>query len=215
VAVNPHLAAPVVCAGPPLAEAAVAVVALHGRDQDPEYMLEHLVAPLGAADVAWVLPAAAGRSWYPDRFHAPRASNEPAFGAALAACEAMIERVAAAGVPARRTVLAGFSQGACLLADFVARAPRPYAGVAILTGALCGPPGDVTPVAALDGLEVLLASSRHDEWVPLHHVEATARAFAAAGADVTLRVSDDREHRIGEEAVAGVEALLARARAGG
>jgi hypothetical protein len=39
-------------------------------------------------------------------------------------------------------------------------------------------------------------------------VEATARALEAAGARVELRVSDDREHRIRDAAVAGVRALL-------
>jgi phospholipase/carboxylesterase len=42
-------------------------------------------------------------------------------------------------VPPERIVLAGFSQGGCLVAVLLARTPRPYAGVAILTGALIGP----------------------------------------------------------------------------
>ena len=39
-------------------------------------------------------------------------------------------------------------------------------------------------------------------------MEATARALEAAGARVELQVSDDREHRIRDAAVAGVRALL-------
>jgi predicted esterase len=207
---NPHLAVPPVLAGAPPGEA----VLVHGRGQDPSYMVEHLVTPLGLDGVSFVLPAAAERSWYPDRYSAPRAANEPWLSGALEACDAAVEQVLAAGVPAERIVLAGFSQGGCLVADLVARRPRPYAGVGVLTGALIGPDGDVTAVAHLDGLPVLMASSRHDEWVALERVEATARAFAAAGADVTLRVSGDREHGIGAEAVAGVRDLLARAGAG-
>lgn len=42
-------------------------------------------------------------------------------------------------MPPERIVLAGFSQGGCLVAVLLARTPRPYAGVAILTGALIGP----------------------------------------------------------------------------
>jgi hypothetical protein len=53
-----------------------------------------------------------------------------------------------------------------------------------------------------------MESSRYDEWVALEHVEATARALEEAGARVTLEVSDDREHRIRDAAVAGVRALL-------
>ena len=75
----------------------------------------------------------------------------------------------------------------------------------MLTGALIG---DSVP-EALDGLRIFMETSRHDGWVSLGHVEATARAFEAAGARVALRVDDDREHRIRAGAVAGVRALVA------
>jgi phospholipase/carboxylesterase len=91
------------------------------------------------------------------------------------------------------------------VADLVARAPRRFAGAAILTGALIGPR---TELSGLDGVPVFMESSRYDEWVALDDVEATAEAFEAAGARVTLEVSDDREHRIRDAAVAGVRALL-------
>jgi phospholipase/carboxylesterase len=198
--VNPHLAAPPVTVGPPVTGARRVAVVVHGRNQDPEYMLEHLVTRLAAPDVAFVLPAAAGRSWYPARYFDPREANEPWLGHALAAVEAAI-----GGVEPERVVLAGFSQGACLVADLVARAPRPFAGAAILTGAFIGPHPEL---AGLDGVPVFMESSRYDEWVALDDVEATARALEAAGARVALEVSDDREHRIRDAAVAGVRALL-------
>ena len=84
-----------------------------------------------------------------------------------------------------------------------------YAGAAVLTGALIGAADDATQPGPLDGHARLHGStSRHDEWVALDDVEATARALEAAGARVTLEVSDDREHRIRDAAVAGVRALL-------
>ena len=197
---NPHLAAAPVTVGPPVAGARRVAVVVHGRDQDPEYMLEHLVARLEAPDVAFVLPAAAERSWYPARYFDPREANEPWLGHALAAVEAAI-----GGVEPERVVLAGFSQGACLVADLLACSPRPFAGAAILTGAFIGPHPEP---AGLEGVPVFIESSRYDEWVALDDVEATAKAFEAAGARVELQVSDDREHRIRDAAVAGVRALL-------
>jgi predicted esterase len=183
-------------------------VVLHGRGQEPAYMLEHLVLPIDDPDVAYVLPAASGGSWYPGRFNEPRIVNEPQLGQALEAAESAIAEVLDAGVPPEHVVLAGFSQGGCLVADLIARAPRPFAGAALLTGALIGPDGEETRPGPLDGLPVFMETSRADEWVPLERVEATARALEAAGARVELQVSDDREHRIREGAVAGVRALL-------
>ena len=66
-------------------------------------------------------------------------------------------------------------------------------------------PGVMTPLGAVP---VFMESSRHDEWVALDDVAATAKAFEAAGARVELQVSDEREHRIRDAAVAGLRALL-------
>ena len=60
-----------------------------------------------------------------------------------------------------------------------------------------------------------MLSSRHDWWVPLPRVEATAAAFEAAGARVELRVTEDREHLIAPAAVDGVRRLLDQAGAAG
>jgi len=146
-----------VTAGPAPAEARRVAVLVHGRNQDPGYMLEHLVAPLDLPDVAYVLPAAAGGSWYPGRFNEPRERNEPWLSHALDAVDHAL-----AGLPAERVVLAGFSQGGCLVADLLARTPRPYAGAAVLTGALIGSEGDATEVAPLAGLPVYMETSRYD-----------------------------------------------------
>jgi phospholipase/carboxylesterase len=168
-------------------------------------MREQLVGPLGLSGVDYVLPGAEGGSWYPGRFFDPFEVNEPWLSRALAAVDAAIAQT---GRPPERIVLAGFSQGACVLAEHVARRPAPYAGVALLTGALMGPPGAVTAVSPLAGLRVFASAGRHDSWIPLEHIEATARAFEAAGARVTLRVTDNREHEITPEAVAGTRELL-------
>jgi len=210
---NPHLVEEAVRAGPPLHDARVAAVVVHGRDQDPAYMLEHLVEPLALPGIAYLLPVAAGRSWYPRRYFDPRAANEPWLSAAVEACEATVELALEAGIPPKRIVLAGFSQGACLLAEFIVRRPRPYGAAALLTGALIGAPEELAPpgglpLPPLGGLPVAMVSSRHDDWVSIDDVRATARAFEVAGARVDLRVLDDRQHLIAPAAVQSVRELL-------
>jgi predicted esterase len=81
----------------------------------------------------------------------------------------------------------------------------------VLTGALIGAPGDVTPVAPLGGLPVVMATGRHDDWVPLDDVETTARAFEAAGGSVELVIDDAPEHAISPAAIDAVRLLFERA----
>ena len=204
---NPHLAQGPVLAGAPLEAARMAAILVHGRDQDAEVMLD-VVGRLGLDDVAYVLPLAAGHVWYPGRYFDPLPDNAPWIAWTLDALDAAIARAQATGIGDERLVLGGFSQGACMLAELVARRPRPWAGVAILTGTLLGPEGEVTQPRRVDGLPMFFGSSRHDEWVKLPRVEATAAAFAQAGARVTLETYDDREHIINDQAVAGLRGLL-------
>ena len=190
-----------------LAQARMAALLVHGRDQDEAVMLD-LARRVGLPDVAYVLPVAAQRSWYPGRYFDPVAANEPHIGWSLEALQAGLDVIAAAGVADGRVVVAGFSQGACIVAELVALAARPWAGVALLTGSLLGPDGEMTTPRDVDGLAMFVSCSRRDEWVAPERAEATAHAFRAAGADVTLALEDEPEHHISDAAVAGLRGLV-------
>ncbi|MCE0762509.1 hypothetical protein LWC35_06230 [Pseudonocardia kujensis] len=73
---NPHLATPVVRRGPAPTQATQAALLVHGRGQDPTFMVG-VADRIGLADVHCVLPAAAGEGWYPGRFMDPPEANEP------------------------------------------------------------------------------------------------------------------------------------------
>ncbi len=204
---NPHLTTAPVPAGVAPAEARMAAVLVHGRNQDEQVMLD-VVGRLGLDDVAYLLPVASGNVWYPGRYFDPLPDNAPWIAWSLDAIDAAVARAAAAGLGPERLVVGGFSQGACLVAELIARRPRPFGGAVILTGCLLGPDGATTRPRRVDGLPVFLGSSRRDEWIRPERVEATAEAFAAAGAQVTLELYEDREHLVNDDAVAGLRRLL-------
>jgi phospholipase/carboxylesterase len=195
--------------GPELAEARAVAILVHGRDQDEQVMLD-VARRLDLPDVGYVLPVAVARTWYPARYFDPRADNEPDLTRSLRTIAAALRLAERAGVPDERIVLAGFSQGACLIADYVATAgPRRFAGAAILTGSLIGtaeerPTPDVAP-----GLAMVFASSRYDEWIALPDALATADAYRGAGADVTWLELDDRVHHVSDRAVDALRELFA------
>ena len=186
-----------------------AAVLVHGRDQDAAVMRD-VIARLGLPDVAYLLPVAAGRSWYDGRYFDPRITLEPQLSRALAAVEQALAAAAADGIPSERVVLGGFSQGACLVAELIAQRPRPLAGLAILTGALIGGPGELAGPKGLDGLAVYASCAVDDAWIPIADARACADAFAAAGAEVVFEPLDDPEHHVSDRAVDGLRSLLTR-----
>ena len=123
--------------GDPLEQTHVAMILLHGRGATADSMLE-LAAQWNQPDFTYLAPQAAGNSWYPYSFLAPLASNEPFLSSALALLEDVLERIAQAGIPPARTILFGFSQGACLALEFAARHAWRYGGIVGLSGGLLG-----------------------------------------------------------------------------
>ncbi len=194
-------------AGAPLESARMAALLVHGRDQDERAMLE-VAARLHLPDIAYLLPVAAGGSWYPGRYFDPLAVNRPWLGWALDACDAAIAHAHSAGIADERIVVAGFSQGACVTAELVARRARPWAGAGILTGTLLGPADERVVPTGVARLRMFLCASRYDDWIALDDALATARAFEAAGASVTFETYDDRAHHINDRAIEGLRRLL-------
>ncbi len=196
--------------GEPLDTAAKAALVVHGRAQSPEWMREFLIDRLDAPDVAFVAPEAAGNTWYPGGFMQEFDVNEPHLGWALERIDQLIGALEAAGHSRSEIFLLGFSQGACLLAEYLSRHPGRYGGAALLTGGLIGPPGTTWPGESLAGTPVLMGTSDIDEWVPLARAEATRDVFETRGAAVTWRVYRGMEHIINDDEIALVSHMLTR-----
>ncbi|HYW31805.1 MAG TPA: dienelactone hydrolase family protein [Gemmatimonas sp.] len=193
---DPHAGQSASTAGVPLDIASYAIILVHGRGGTPEGMLP-VARAAGASDGFVIAPRAAGGEWYPQRFLAPVLQNEPWLSSALEAIDATVQYVCAGGVPKERIVLAGFSQGACLALEYVARHPERYGGVAALAGALIGDPAQPRhDLGSLAGTPVLLACGDADEHIPEPLVREAARIFAALDSAVDLRVYPGLGHSI-------------------
>jgi predicted esterase len=195
-------------AGEPLERAQAAMILTHGRGASAEDILG-LAADLAVPGFAYVAPQAAGHTWYPYSFLAPMVDNEPGLSSGLATLGAIVAALAEAGIPAERTILLGFSQGACLTSEFVARNARRYGGVAGLSGGVIGPPG--TPrdyPGSLEGTPVFLGCSDIDPHIPLARVEETVTVFERLGGAVTGRIYPRMGHTINGDELAAVQAMM-------
>ena len=206
---GPHQGQPLARAGRPVEEASGAVVMVHGRGATAESILE-LRHEFENPDLAYVAPQAAGYTWYPYSFMAPMERNEPGLSSALARLGEVLAGLEAAGIPPERTILLGFSQGACLSLEFAARNARRYAAMVGLSGGLIGPPG--TPrdyPGSLDGTPVFLGCSDRDPHIPRERVDESAEVLRRMGAEVTERIYPAMGHTVNEDEMEFVRGLVA------
>jgi predicted esterase len=208
---DPHAEQTIRRAGLRPEEAHATLVLLHGRGATADSILS-LHDELAVPSVAAIAPQAAGQTWYPYSFLAPFEDNQPYLDSALRCVEAIVSGLLARGVASEKIILLGFSQGACLVCESVARHPRVYGAVIAFTGGLIGPPG--TPRAyqgSLARTPVFLGTSDPDPHVPVERVEETARVLGRMGASVDFRRYPGLPHTINEEELAAARSLLLKA----
>src|SRR5436853_1610513 len=206
---GPHQGQPIMTAGEPLNRARAAMVMVHGRGASAESILD-LAVELHQPGFAYLAPQAAGNTWYPYSFLAPLARNEPGLSSGLAAITTVLAQVVQAGIPLERTLLLGFSQGACLALEFVARNARRYGGVAGLSGGLIGPDG--TPrdyPGSLAATPVFLGCSDVDFHIPKERVQLSAEVLHRLGGKVTMRLYPGMGHTVNQDEIAFVRGMMA------
>ena len=207
--VPPHAGQPVLHRGTALESARAAVILVHGRGASASSILD-LVDVLEQPGIAYLAPDANGGAWYPYSFMAPTERNEPGITSGLSVVHGLIDDVMAAGVPADRIVLLGFSQGACLATTAAQRRAQRYGGVVAYSGGLIGPPGTVWSSAGdLAGTPVFLGCSDVDAHIPESRVRETAAQFEAMGAEVELRIYPGMPHTVIHDEIAWTNTLLA------
>jgi glyoxalase family protein len=198
---GPHQGQPVLATGRPLDEAKAAMVLVHGRGATARSILE-LGTVLDHPDLAYLAPQASGNTWYPYSFLAPIPQNEPGITSGLQAVAKVVSTIEAAGIPAEKIIIGGFSQGACLASEFVARHAQRYGGLLAFSGGLIGPPGMARNYeGSLDGTPVFIGCSDVDPHIPLVRVTETADTLAELGASVTKKIYPGMGHTINQDEI--------------
>jgi phospholipase/carboxylesterase len=207
-ALPPHAGEPVGWAGAPLGGSPAAAILVHGRNAGPRNILD-LARALDRPRFTYLAPGAAGSTWYPHSFLAPYDANEPGRSSGLSVIRSLVDQVVDAGVDRERVLLLGFSQGACLTAEFAYRNPARYGGVILYTGGLLGPPGTTWETHGnFGGTPVFLGCSDVDGHVPEERVHESAEVFEAMGARVTKRIYPGMGHVVNDDEIAFTRELM-------
>jgi phospholipase/carboxylesterase len=203
----------------PRGDAEAAVVWLHGLGADG-HDFEPIVPMLRLPGVRFVFPNAPLRAvtinggmvmpaWY-DIVTLGRVGGEDEADVRESAREvaALLAREKQRGVPAGRTVLAGFSQGAAIALHVGVRHPETLAGILVLSGyevlshtreGEAGPANRRTPIFFGHGTE--------DPLVPIDRGRAAHKAYATAGRETVWR-EYEMGHSVSPEEIEDVAGWL-------
>ena len=202
-------------AGDELGTAERVIILVHGRGTTAESIVG-LTDYLDLPGFHVIAPQAHGFTWYPYSFLESMERNEPGISSALATIDTLVDRAMNAGLESQSIYLLGFSQGACLVTEYAARAASRngsgglrLGGVFGLSGGLIGPPG--TPreyEGSLKGTPVLIGCSDVDMHIPKERVEETADTLARLGADVDKQIYPGMGHAVNDDEIARMNAIL-------
>ena len=189
----------IITAGTPITQAKKALIMLHGRGASANSIMSlssHLTLP-GTVIIA---PQATQHSWYPYSFMAPVENNEPALSSALTVIDEVVNDIVTQGISKENIYFLGFSQGACLTLEYVARHGDTYGGVIAFTGGLIGEELNTTNYSGdFAGTPILITTGDPDPHVPLSRVEESVAQLNVMNANVLLKVYKGRPHTITEE----------------
>lgn len=197
-----------VWAGQPRAQAKRVLIMTHGRGASAQSILS-LAAELEVEDFALAAPQATGNTWYPYSFLAPEIQNEPGLSSALQVLGQLVEDIKREGFGSQQIYLLGFSQGACLTAEFVARNAQQLGGVFILSGGVIG--DSIKPERYLGDFgrtPIFLGCSDVDSHVPLHRVQDSTQLFKKLGANVTEKIYPNAPHSIFQDEINHINQIL-------
>ena len=184
---------------------------IHGRGGSAEDIMS-LTAHLQVPGFSFMAPQATNNTWYPYSFIAPTAQNEPWLSSALALLKELVDELLQQGVSTSNIYFLGFSQGACLTMEFVARHAARYGGVVAFTGGLIGDKiNNGNYKGDFNGTPVFMGTSNPDPHIPVERFYATANILRDMNANVTEKVYNGMGHTINQDEIEQANNLIFKA----
>lgn len=187
--------------GVELNSAQKALIMIHGRGSNSEDIMG-ISRHLNVDGFAILAPQATNNTWYPHSFMAPVETNEPWLSSALENIEETVQAAMDAGIKPENIYFFGFSQGACLTLEFLARNAQKYGGAVAIIGGLIGEEINLSNYKGdFEGTPVFIGTSNPDFHVPVERVFATEKILKEMNADVTLKVYENFGHSINQDEI--------------
>lgn len=191
----------IITSGKPISEAKSVLIMIHGRGATAGDIIS-LSQYFSMEDFAVLAPQATNQTWYPYSFLSPPRQNEPWLTSAMHVLKEIVRELNDKQISSDNIFFLGFSQGACLMLEFVTRNAVKYGGVVAFTGGLIGDKiykenykGDFrnTPV--------FIGTSDPDPHVPVERVRETSSILKNMNADLNLKIYKNMGHTISQDEI--------------
>ena len=121
----------------------------------------------------------------------------------------MLNTLAKSGIPAQKTILLGFSQGACLVTEFAARFPQRFGGIVGLSGGLIGREVRLEDYdGTLEQTPIFLGCSDRDPHIPKTRVNLSEIILKKLDAQVEKRIYPNMAHTINADEIEAVREMM-------
>lgn len=188
-------------AGKPIQDTDTVLILIHGRGATAESILP-LGQDLGLEEAHIIAPQATNHTWYPNSFMEKPERNQPWLDSALSMIESILSDVQAKGVKSDEIVLAGFSQGACLLLEAAARNAQRYKAILAFCGGLIGDRLETSNYhGSFNDTPILMACGDRDPHIHLNRLEETKSYLEKMGAKVHYHIHPNMPHTILPESI--------------
>lgn len=207
---NPHQNQPVAITGTDIDKASKAMIMIHGRGASAQSILGLSKEFDNIEDFVFLAPQASGYTWYPYSFLAPTENNQPGINSGLLVISNIIQKLNDQGISNENIFLLGFSQGACLASEFVARNPSKYAGLIALSGGLIGESIDFDSYKGnLEQTPVFLGCSDIDSHIPKERVNETEEVLNKLNGNVVKKLYPGMGHLVNEDEINSINEMIA------
>lgn len=179
------------------------VIMLHGRGATAHSIMQ-LEKQLPEAE--YIAPQARNNTWYPESFMAPVERNQPYLDSALKKVHGIVQEKSRE-LGTENIFLLGFSQGACLASEYVARNPKSYGGLILFSGGLIGE--DIRDYRGnLEKTPVFIGCSEKDPHIPLQRVNDTEEVFKQLNGVVNKHIFDGSAHTVTDHEITAAENII-------
>ncbi len=200
----------IVFAGKQPAAGGKVLIMIHGRGGSAEDILS-LAGHLNIQGFSLVAPKATNNAWYPFSFMAPEGNNEPWLSSAISLLLETITDLETKGIHPADIYFLGFSQGACLTLEFVARNAKQYGGVIAFTGGLIGETINEAKYGGdFKGMPVFIGSSDPDAHVPVERVYESEKLLKQLNANVNVKIYKGMGHTINTDEIEEAVKILGK-----